>query len=83
MNNMILLLVLAALSLPLLRLAAVPVRFLAKLYLHGLLGLACLWLLNSTVRFTGVTIPINTVTALLAGYLGVPGILLTMVLGGM
>lgn len=81
MDNRFLLPVLALLCLPLMKLAAAPVKLLAKLSLHGFLGLGSLWLLNSVAWLTGVTFPVNTVTALLAGYLGLPGILLTAVIG--
>ena len=37
-------------------------------------GLLCLWLLNSVTGFTGIFFPINAVTVLTAGFLGLPGI---------
>jgi len=58
----------------LVRLLAAPVRLLGKLALHGGCGFLCLWLLNSVAGFTGVYIPVNLVTVLTAGFLGVPGI---------
>lgn len=81
MENVVMLLALAALCMLLIRLAAVPLKLLAKVSLRGLLGLGCLWLLNSAAWFTGLTFPVNVITALLAGYLGIPGIALTALLG--
>lgn len=81
MENAVLIAALAAVCLTLVRLAAVPLKLLAKAALHGILGMLCLWLLNSTAWFTGLTFPVNAVTALLAGYLGIPGIVLTALLG--
>lgn len=81
MENVVMLLALVALCLLLLRLTVVPLKFLAKVFLHGILGLGCLWLLNSAAWLTGFAFPVNIITALLAGYLGVPGIALTALLG--
>ena len=60
----------------LLRLIALPIRLGWKLLLNSACGFACLWLLNSVSGFTGVWFPINAVTVLLAGFLGLPGIAL-------
>ncbi len=81
MENAVLIFALAAVGLSLIRLAVVPLKLLAKVSLCGILGMLCLWLLNSTAGFTGITLPVNAVTALLAGYLGLPGIALTALLG--
>lgn len=83
MENAVLIFALAVACLSLIRLAAVPLKLLAKVSLHGVLGMLCLWLLNSAAWFTGITFPINAVTALLAGYFGIPGIALTALLGSM
>ena len=60
----------------LLRLIALPVRLGVKLVINGLGGFLCLWLLNWISGFTGVFFPINAVTVLIAGFLGLPGIAL-------
>lgn len=57
-----------------LRMLMLPIRLLAKLAIHGGCGFVCLWLLNSTAVFTGVSVPVNPATALTAGFLGIPGI---------
>ena len=58
----------------LLRLLVMPIRWCWKLFLNSGCGFACLWLLNSISGFTGVYFPINYVTAIIAGFLGLPGI---------
>lgn len=64
----------------LLRLLVLPIRWCWKLILNSACGFACLWLLNSVSGFTGLYFPINYVTAILAGFLGLPGIGLLAVL---
>ena len=59
-----------------LRLLAAPLRLAVKLVINSLGGLVCLWLLNWISGFTGILFPINFVTAAIAGFLGLPGILL-------
>ena len=58
----------------LLRLMVLPIRWFWKLFLNSACGFLCLWLLNSVSAFTGLTFPINSATALIAGFLGLPGI---------
>lgn len=58
----------------LLRAVLLPMKFLTKCTLHAGCGFVCLWLLNTLSGFTGIDMPINGVTVLIAGFLGVPGI---------
>jgi len=58
----------------LLRLLLAPLKLVFKLALHSACGFLCLWLLNSAAAFTGILFPINAVTVLTAGILGLPGI---------
>ena len=62
------------LSLAMLRLLAQPIRLGWKLLCNTFFGLLSLFLLNSAAPVTGVAFPINAVTALIAGTLGLPGI---------
>jgi inhibitor of the pro-sigma K processing machinery len=39
-----------------------------------------LWLANLLGRHFGITVPINPITALIAGFLGVPGVVLVLAL---
>ena len=58
----------------LMRLMILPLRQGIRFLLHGASGLACLWLLNSISGFTGVFFPVNAVTVLICGFLGLPGV---------
>jgi len=64
----------------LLRLMVLPIRWCWKLILNSACGFVCLWLLNSVSGFTGLYFPINFVTAIIAGFLGLPGIGLLAIL---
>ena len=56
------------------RLLLLPMKFIFKLLIHSACGFLCLWLLNSIAGFTGIFFPINAVTVLTAGILGLPGV---------
>ena len=58
----------------LLRLIALPIRWGVKIFLNSACGFLCLFLLNTISGFTGVYFPINYVTVIIAGFLGLPGI---------
>ncbi len=58
----------------LLRCLMLPIRWSWKLCLNSACGFLCLWLLNSVAGFTGVYFPVNYVTVVVAGFLGLPGI---------
>ncbi|MFY9371357.1 MAG: pro-sigmaK processing inhibitor BofA family protein [bacterium] len=62
------------------RLFFVPLRILMRLLYNGIIGGLLLWLVNLVGSFFGVTIPINPITALAAGFLGVPGVVLLLLL---
>ena len=71
-----LILPLTLVGIALLRIVLIPAWWGWNLLLHSACGLCCLWLL----RFAGFVLPINLVTTVIAGALGIPGIaLLTMV----
>ena len=74
METFVTLLIPALLTLALVRLLFLPLQGLFKLGIHAGLGLVCLALLNSVSGFTGVYLPVNAITVLTAGFLGVPGI---------
>ena len=65
-----------------LRLLVLPIRWSLKLFVNSACGFVCLWLLNSVSGFTGFYFPINYVTAITAGFLGLPGIGLLAALQG-
>lgn len=73
MENFVTLLIPALLALLLVRLLALPLRFATRMAIHSGCGLLCLGLLNSVSGFTGIFFPVNAVTVLTAGFLGLPG----------
>ena len=74
METWITLLIPALLALVLVRLLLLPLRSMLKLVIHSGCGFLCLWLLNTVSGFTGIAFPMNAVTVLIAGILGLPGI---------
>ncbi|TCS79297.1 pro-sigmaK processing inhibitor BofA family protein [Pectinatus cerevisiiphilus] len=58
------------------RILSLPMRILWKLIYNSIIGAICLWLVNAVL---GLSIAINFFTALLAGILGIPGVLLIIV----
>ncbi len=74
MEKIVTLIIPALLAVLLIRLLLAPIRLALKVCAYSGCGFLCLWLLNSVSGFTGVYIPINAVTALTAGFLGLPGI---------
>ena len=74
MENFAVLLIPALFAVLLLRLVLLPMKMAYKVGIHALCGFACLWLLNTVAGFTGIAFPVNAVTVLIAGFLGVPGI---------
>lgn len=73
MENLVALAIPALLAVILVRALFVPMKFICKIALHAGCGLLCLWLLNTVSGFTGLLLPINAVTVLIAGIFGVPG----------
>ena len=74
MENFVTLLIPALMAVFLLRILLMPIRMVFKLLLHSGCGFLCLWLLNTVSGFTGVYLPVNAITVLIAGFLGIPGI---------
>lgn len=64
----------------LLRLCAEPARVVLALGIRAVVGAAVLWLGNRIGDTFGVTVGLNPVTALVAGFLGVPGVVVLFVL---
>lgn len=83
MEKLVVLLIPALLACFLIRILFLPMKFAFRLALHSGCGFVCLWLLNTVSSFTGIVFPINAVTVLIAGFLGLPGIGLLAVLGVM
>ena len=62
------------------RLLLVPLKILLRLLYNGLVGGVVLWVVNLVGGYFGLFIPINPITALVAGFLGVPGVVLLVLL---
>ena len=80
MENFVTLLIPVLLSVFLIRMLLLPMKLIFKLILHSLCGFLCLWLLNTVSGFTGIFLPVNAVTSAIAGFLGLPGIVLIALL---
>ena len=74
MENIVTLLIPVLLGIALLRVLLLPLKLILKLIIHSASGFLCLWLLNTVSGFTGVYLPVNTITVAIAGFLGIPGI---------
>lgn len=75
MENFLTILIPLALAFCFLRICLIPMGWFWKIGVNSLCGFACLWLLNLISGFTGIFFPINLVTASIAGFLGIPGII--------
>ena len=80
MEKIVMLMVPALLACILVRLLLLPAKLIFKIGIHSGCGFLCLWLLNTISPFTGIAFPINAVTVLTAGFLGLPGIGLLTIL---
>ena len=74
MENFVVLLIPVLLAVFLIRLLILPIRLVFKLVIHSGCGFLCLWILNTVSGCTGVYLPVNAITAAIAGFLGIPGI---------
>ncbi len=62
------------------RLFYVPLRYLAVVVYHGAVGALILWAVKIVGGLFGFGLAINPVTALIAGFLGLPGVVLLSLL---
>ncbi|CQR73091.1 SigmaK-factor processing regulatory protein BofA [Sporomusa ovata DSM 2662] len=58
------------------RMLTMPIRIVLKLIYNGLVGGIVLWVVNFIGAYFSFTIGINPITALIAGFLGIPGVIL-------
>lgn len=80
MENFVAILIPLLLLALLIRLTLIPMRLIFKLFANSACGLIALWLLNAIAGFTGISFPVNPVTAVMVGFLGLPGIGLLAIL---
>ena len=62
----------------LLRVFSAPLRLALKLLVNTLLGFLALWVVTLTSAFTGITLGLNLLNALVIGILGLPGFVLLL-----
>ncbi|ABY95815.1 hypothetical protein JCM16816_01420 [Thermoanaerobacter brockii subsp. lactiethylicus] len=58
----------------------VPRKFLLRIIINGIIGGLILFIINLLGKSIGLYIAINPFTALVAGFLGIPGIILLIIL---
>ncbi len=58
----------------------IPIKIIWKLIINGVIGGILLLLFNLIGRILGLSIAINPITALIAGFLGIPGVILLLIL---
>lgn len=58
----------------------IPIKWIVKFVYNGIIGGVMLLIINFVGGFFGIHIGINPITALVAGLLGVPGVILMLVL---
>lgn len=56
-----------------------PIKLLVKLIINGVLGVILLFVFNFIGQNFGVTIGINAITALIAGFCGIPGVIFLVI----
>jgi inhibitor of the pro-sigma K processing machinery len=61
-------------------LLVLPIKIIVKLVINGIIGAIALFIINIFGGLVGITIGINPITALIAGFLGIPGIILLLFL---
>ncbi len=62
------------------RIFTLPVKWIFKLLLNTLLGFIALFLVNWLGSYIGISLGINIVNAVVAGTLGIPGLVLLLLL---
>lgn len=62
------------------KLLSTPLKWVFKLLLNALSGFIALILLNFVGGFIGLTLTVNVVNCLVAGFLGLPGVILLILI---
>ncbi|MFD3155310.1 pro-sigmaK processing inhibitor BofA family protein [Haloimpatiens sp. FM7330] len=61
------------------KILAWPLKVLGKLIINCILGVVLLILVNFIGKYFGITIGINAITALIAGFFGAPGVIFLII----
>ncbi|OHW61516.1 sigmaK-factor processing regulatory protein BofA [Andreesenia angusta] len=62
------------------KLLSVPIRIISRLIFNGIAGGITLLLVNFVGEIFGITVAINALSALIAGFFGIPGVVLLIFL---
>ncbi len=57
-------------------LLVLPIKLIMRLVLNGIIGAIVLVIFNFIGNYIGINIGVNPITALIAGFLGIPGVIL-------
>ena len=79
MENILALIVPVLIAIFVIKLLFSQVKLIWKIAVNSLSGFICLWLLNLASGLTGIVFEIIFITALVVGFLGIPGIVLLLV----
>lgn len=63
-----------------LKILALPMKLIIKLVINGIVGGVIIFLINTIGVNFGFTIDLNWITALVVGFLGVPGVIIVAIL---
>jgi len=58
----------------------IPIKIIWRLIYNGIIGGIMLFILNLVGSFLGIHVVINPLTALIAGFLGIPGVILLIII---
>lgn len=56
-----------------------PIKVFIRLCVNGFLGAVLLWIVNFFGATFGITVGINAITALIAGFFGIPGVIFLII----
>ena len=79
MENIVALIVPVLIALLVIKFLFSQVKLIWKIAVNSISGFVCLWLLNLAAGLTGIVFEINFITALIVGFLGIPGIILLVI----
>jgi inhibitor of the pro-sigma K processing machinery len=78
MSIFITILIAALLLILVIRLFKKPIRFLFKLLFNTILGYIALILINHFGMYIGLSLPITLLSAVIVGFLGLPGVIILL-----
>ena len=61
-------------------LLVIPIKIVLKLIVNGIIGGILLLVVNLIGGFIGISLAINPITAIIAGFLGIPGVILLFII---